>query len=238
MASPASSITDQYLPSIAAARGQPGQRRRRNFARFVRAQECPGGQRPQRQHHQVGVVFQRVKIIERHQREQRDAGCAFGRRKIMTGDVPGRRQRNRRQHDAEQVIGPIGLRERGKPTAHDPGRQWRVLRRAGERLVRPDHRLTHVEMDVLARFRDDAIKRPRCHICGKERERRAARPHRIGQRIGQPVERMRDPGGERHWHGEIGSEHNEVTGPFVASDCLKSNRFPVNKEASSGTVAR
>jgi hypothetical protein len=26
--------------------------------------------------------------------------------------------------------------------------------------------------------------------------------------------------------------------PFVAPDCLKSNRFPTNIEASSGTVAR
>src|SRR5262249_41687599 len=62
------------------------------------------------------------------------------------------------------------------------------LRIAERRLARPGDELAHVEMDVLAAFRQYAVKGPYGHIAGEHQHDRA-RPLGIDQRVGEAFKR-------------------------------------------------
>ncbi len=64
-----------------------------------------------------------------------------------------------------------------------------MLWRAEADLVRPRHHLAHVEMDVLAAFGDDAIKRPYRGVAAEQERHGSLATRRIDQGIVKPIER-------------------------------------------------
>ncbi len=89
-----------------------GERRPEHAARLVGAQEEPGDDRPERDQHRVGVVFQRMEIEERNEGEQQQAGDALLAFEIAFGHTPRDPQREGREHHREHVVGPVLLAER------------------------------------------------------------------------------------------------------------------------------
>ena len=165
-----------------------GKHRPADPARFERAQEPPRRQRPERRQHRVGVEFHGVKIIERHECQQHDAGDAFVWRQITRRKPPRDPQRDRRQQNGEAIIGPVFARKHAEPCAQQPSAERRMFRRAETDLARPRHELAHVGVDVLAALGDDGVERPDGEIAGKHDSHGALAARRIDQRVEQMLE--------------------------------------------------
>ena len=150
MTSESTRKADQYLVSMAAARGSAGQHGVADVPAFERLHEGPCRQGPKRNQDGILIPLQPDEIVERDQRQQE-----WGHGPLLAFKPQPGQQKRKVETDPEiepgqQIISPVGGREDREPAGQYPARKRRVLRITPSEIAGPHRHLAEIGVDALS----------------------------------------------------------------------------------------
>jgi hypothetical protein len=133
------------------------------------------------------VEPQREEIVEWNDAEQERHPRAFVAIEPFAGEHERQIKRETERDAGQQVVGPVGQRKEREPRRREPDQDRRMLGIAERPIAHQDHRLRHVGVQVVARFGDHRVKRPRQRIEHGDEGHGAVAAGGVGQRFREAV---------------------------------------------------